>query len=134
MAYTTETLSDQPVIITTYHGHIAADELLASQQKIMEIIQERGLQQIYAIQDVQQATTSFADVVTNIKAFNIARKNAEAIDQTLTVLVFVGSNIFLNLITGLLGKKQYGDYRVVSFRQMDDARQFIDLELAQQVE
>lgn len=130
MPFTTETLPDQPVIITTYEGQLTADELLASQQKIIDITEALGLQQVYAIQDLQQATTNFVDVITNIKAFNVIRKESAAQATTETVLIFVGNNTFVNLISSLFGNQQHGGYRVFKFQDVADALTFIEIDRA----
>jgi hypothetical protein len=128
MTFVSESIPDEPVFVVTYDHYVSAAEMLEAQKLILDFAARSQADCVYAINDVRKSHTTFIDVVTNLKDFNVIRKEFEKQHDTRIEVIFVGSNNLLNLMMSMFSKRQNGGYSVLGFRDMDAAHEYIRLQ------
>ena len=123
-----ERIPDQPIIVLHYEGFLDLETVKSAfVQSAAIAAQIEGI--TYRIADIRNATSSFVEIVSILKASR-ANVQGSAADTKYQV-IFVGQNQLAHLYADAL--KQLGASPIPFFDTMEDAMQYIELERQKQL-
>jgi hypothetical protein len=123
MSVTVERIPDKPIIILHYEGFLDLETVKSAFiQSAALATQIEGT--VYRIADVNNADSSFVEIVKIIKASR-ANVQGNATDNKFQV-IFVGQNQLIHFYTDAL--KQLGAAPIPIFHTMEDAFHFVELD------
>lgn len=108
MAFTTETLPDEPIIITTLQGYMSAFEIIQARWAARDAMVALDSPYVYYIMDVREATSSFAEIVQHLKAYAADRDQATLPKAMKMSMMIVGTDRLAELSAQLLRNVEYG--------------------------
>lgn len=124
-----EKLPDEPIIILHYEGHVDAETVKSAFLQSAEIASEID-GPVYRISDVRNGEGSFVDLMQVIAEIRKGIPGSSADPRIRGV--FVGSHHMARLYAGFLRQQQFGGTQLPFFHTLEDAFEYIRLELAQQ--
>jgi hypothetical protein len=120
-------MPDEPVIVATLTGFVTIDtikEMYAGSNELARDIVGR----LYRITDVTNISSSFMEVLKVVREASQGRPGTST-DPNVTV-VLVGTNEMAKLVADMLKQPQFGGLAIPIFKCMEDAVDFVHIDLA----
>lgn len=123
MSIVTTKVEDLPVVISTYSGHITADEMEQMYVDTENLLADAG-DRYYRISDLTEAETSFADYMKMLAGMRQVGKFRTS-DPHMQV-VFVGNNKWIYNTRNMAAQQ---GLTLVAFPNIEDAMSYIKLDI-----
>ncbi|MBA3872291.1 MAG: hypothetical protein H0X30_24375 [Anaerolineae bacterium] len=127
MGFNMEWVANEPILIATATGLIAADDFKMMFDTVAKMID--GLDgKIYRIADYTAADSSFMDIIKTVKVVSTQSAGSTADPRIQTV--YVGTSQWISLARTALQQPQFGGIMVPTFHDLADALVFARKEIA----
>jgi hypothetical protein len=122
-----ERLPKQPIIITTYTGHVTIGDVQSAFAKSASLV-EPGETHLYRIVHMDNIDVGFADVLHFAQVASSDQPGA-AHDHRFSV-VMVGYDQWTKLYVQFMGQKQFAGVHLPCFVTLDQALAYVQMEVA----
>jgi hypothetical protein len=126
MAVHVERLPHQPIIITTYTGHVTVGDVQSAFAQSAALV-EPGETHLYRIVHIHDVDVGFADVLHFAQAASSDQPGA-AHDHRFSVVI-VGHDQWTKLYVQFMGQKQFGGVTLPCFVTLDQALAYVQTDL-----
>ncbi|MEP6988953.1 MAG: hypothetical protein ABI970_25345 [Chloroflexota bacterium] len=127
MGFNMEWVANEPILIATATGLIAADDFKMMFDTVAKMID--GIDgKIYRIADYTAADSSFIDIIKTVKVASTQSAGSTADPRIQTV--YVGTSQWISLARTALQQPQFGGIMVPTFHDLTDALVFARKEIA----